>query len=273
MLFADEYTINGITSGTCLLKVVIRESHIDTNATTKFIRERLSSLDTYMKSVNSDVEKFNQHVKNQLDSLHARGETTHDLLSNLFKGYAAASDKTFQAYISKKEDEYDEGKDIDPVRLMNLALTKYKTLTEAGKWNAPTEEEEKIIALEAQLKKLAAQKKPNKTDDKKGNKGKQGNKSKQQKGKQGNFDKPAWMLEKPKDGEPKKKEVKGKTYWWCTKHNFWARHPPEKCKGKGIQESDQNKGQEKKDNKPNDSKALKISKALATIAEEDSDEE
>ena len=109
MLFSPLYTINNIPSGPTLLKVVIRESHIDTNTTTKFIHASLSSLDTYMTEVSSDIEKLNQHVRNQLNSLHARGETTHDLLSNLFKGYAAASDKEFKAYIARKEEKYEEG--------------------------------------------------------------------------------------------------------------------------------------------------------------------
>ena len=92
MLFAEQYTVHGHPAGTALLKLVIMESYIDTNATTKFIREHLSSLDKYMVTIKSDIEKFNHYVKNQLDSLHAHGETTQDLLSNLFKGYNAASE-------------------------------------------------------------------------------------------------------------------------------------------------------------------------------------
>ena len=47
-LYDDEYVISGKVSGVCLLKVVIRESHIDTNATTRILREELNKLDTYM---------------------------------------------------------------------------------------------------------------------------------------------------------------------------------------------------------------------------------
>jgi len=36
-LHEDEYTIGEEVSGTCLLKVVIQKSHIDTNATTRII--------------------------------------------------------------------------------------------------------------------------------------------------------------------------------------------------------------------------------------------
>jgi hypothetical protein len=62
LLHEEQYTVNGIRSGACLLMVVIRESHLDSNATTKFIRESLSSLDTYMTKIDSDIEKFNDYV-------------------------------------------------------------------------------------------------------------------------------------------------------------------------------------------------------------------
>jgi hypothetical protein len=38
-----------------------------------------------------------------------RGETSNDLLANLFKGYGAAMDKIFVDYISRKKERYEEG--------------------------------------------------------------------------------------------------------------------------------------------------------------------
>ena len=71
----------------------------------------------------------------------ARRQRTEDLLVNLFKGYKAASDKKFVTYIEQKEDEYNEGKDIDAISLMELAETKYKTLLETDKWKQPSAEQ------------------------------------------------------------------------------------------------------------------------------------
>ena len=48
MLKEDEYTLNNVRSGVCLLKVVIRQSDLDSNATSKHLREQLSNLDDYM---------------------------------------------------------------------------------------------------------------------------------------------------------------------------------------------------------------------------------
>ena len=63
-----------------------------------------------------------------LESLASSGETTHDLLSNLFKGYAATSDTTFTSYIERKQEEYEDGMNIKPTAIMSLGDKKYKTL-------------------------------------------------------------------------------------------------------------------------------------------------
>jgi hypothetical protein len=254
-----------------LLKVVISASCIDTNATTTFIRGRLNFLDTYMKSVDSDVEKFNEHVKNQMDSLNARGQTTQDLLANLFKGYEAALDNTFRAYISKKQDDYHDGVEIAPDHLMQLALNKYRTLVEGGKWNAPTKADEKIIALEAQLKKLGG-KNTSKDAPKQKAQG-SGKPNKKQARPRG--DRPAWMIEPPKQGEPNTKTVSNKHYNWCPKHEAWGIHTPAECEGKGINKvgGKPRFNNKKSGNKP-DYKALKLSKALASvIKQEDEDDD
>jgi hypothetical protein len=261
-LHESEYNVNGQPSGPLLLKVIVRESHNDTNATVKFIRERLSSLDTYMTTVDSDITKFNQHVQSNIIALHARGETTHDLLSNLFKGYAAASDRAFVAYIAKKEDEYEEGTNIEPKKLMQLALNKYNTLKEAGKWKAPSDEESKILALTAELNKL----KKKSGNSSKGTKKKDvtSNNKKTER-----LPKPKWMSEPPKSGDPKTKIVDKKTYHWCPKHESWTRHHPSECQGKGHtsekkRKSDNDQDQSK-DSSKSDNKKVKLVQALTAM--------
>ena len=46
MLLEDQYTVTGVRSGSCLLKIIISKSYLDSNATTSFIRKSLSSLDS-----------------------------------------------------------------------------------------------------------------------------------------------------------------------------------------------------------------------------------
>jgi hypothetical protein len=274
LLLTAEYAFDGIYSGIALLKVIIRASHIDTNATLRYIREKLNSLDTYMVSVDSDIGKFNQQVYNLIDSLAARGATSNDLLINIFKGYAAASDKAFVAYIAKKEEDYDDGVQIEPEVLMQLAENKYKSLVEGSKWNAPDEQTEKIIALQAQVKKLAARK----GKDKPGPKTPPGGGPKAGKGKGGKDDqktpatniKPPWMMLKPKAGEKQKKTVDGKLYHWCANHNCWTRHSPAECKGKGGGTTPK---PTPKGGKSKPAPDLAVAQAYETIAEHDLEDE
>jgi hypothetical protein len=267
LLLRSEYTFGGSSSGVAFLKIIIRESHVDTNATLRYIREQLSSFKNYMTSVDSDITKFNQHVHNLLDSLAARGATTEDLLSNLFKGYAVTSDKAFVAYLKKKEDDYDDGTIITPEQLMLLAENKYKAMVEGSKWKAPDEQAEKIIALEARVRKLDSvvakgKTKPKTTPGKPGDK----KKGKEMDGPQGTNRKPDWMVKKPEEGAPKKKVVNDKTYHWCPNHQCWTIHSPAECKGKKPGPSSKPKaGNKKTESAP----SLKVAKALQAIAESD----
>jgi hypothetical protein len=87
-----------IPCGALLLKIIIMKAHVDTRETVSFIRTDLSSLDTKMMALDSDISKFNAYVKTQVIALEARGETTSDLLVNVFKGYETA------LFIKRKKD-------------------------------------------------------------------------------------------------------------------------------------------------------------------------
>ena len=63
-----------VPSGNLLLKVIIRESHLNTNMTTQSIRRKLGNLDEYIVKIDSDITKFNSYVKLLVNSLTARGK-------------------------------------------------------------------------------------------------------------------------------------------------------------------------------------------------------
>ena len=48
------------------------------------------------------------------------------MMTNLFRGYLAASDRDFVTYILRKKDEYEDGEDITDISLMSLALKRWK---------------------------------------------------------------------------------------------------------------------------------------------------
>ena len=93
-------------------KVIISTAHVNTKASVSFIREKLSSLDTYIVSIDLNIHVFNDYVKNQIPELTSRGETSNYLLMNIFKAYRAAKYCVFVSYIEKKKDYYNEGGNI-----------------------------------------------------------------------------------------------------------------------------------------------------------------
>jgi hypothetical protein len=85
-----------------LFKLLMQKAVIDTRATASLLRENLSSLNTYMSMVKSNIEQFNKYVKVNWEGLKARGESCDDLMINLFKGYQSASDHEFIRYTKQK---------------------------------------------------------------------------------------------------------------------------------------------------------------------------
>jgi hypothetical protein len=272
VLHEEDYTIGERPSGLVLLKVIIREAYVDTNATVRHIREQLNSLDTHIIRLGSDIIKFNAKVMMYRKGLAARGAITTDLLNNLFKAYKAASDAEFVDYIKYHERQYDDGVTITPDHLMHIALNKYKMKLEQNTWNAPTEEQEKIIALEARIDKLI------KARDKQHEKSKFDNpkrKSKQNKGKRKGkqaYAKPAWMFVAPNPGDQSKKTVDGKDYWWCTNHKSWCRHSTDRCKGLNVKNQQNFRANEGANDQSNEH-TLQLSQALAHFAEAESDDD
>ena len=235
-IWKREYRCGSLPSGNLLLKVLIRECHLDTNATVGGIRNRLSALDTYLPTVGYNITKFNMYVKNLVDQLRARGEYTNDLLINLFKGYLAATDKSFTMYIDKKLEAYEEGQDMTADQLMLWARNKYDLLLGKGIWNAPTEQEEKIIALQAQVKEMArklTEKKPQQSS--KGTSQKTNTTSKDKKKKSKRVEKPEWFTKKPTNLY-KKVTWNNREWNWCGKDTggkceSFVIHKPTECKG------------------------------------------
>ena len=262
----SDYHIGEQRVGALLLKVIIRESHIDTNATISHIRTQLSSLDTYLPTIGHDIGKLNDYVTSLHDALLAGGEVSNDLLINLFKGYKASSDRRFVAYIEKKEEDYEDGSTaISPHQLMTLAKNRYEVLVEKGLWNAPSAEEEKIMALEATIKKLQGARGANRNTKKQSP---QNTNKKNEKKRSSNKsdDLPSWVFEKLKPGESKTKTVNGKKWYFCDHHGRWTRHTTEKCKKTGINEEKTKTNQE---NIKYSTRSSKLAKAMNAIAEED----
>jgi hypothetical protein len=231
-----------------------------------------------MKKMGNNVEKFNDYVKLQMNDLSARGSFIDDayIVTNLFLAYLSVDDKTFHAYVTKQQDDYNDNvRDFNVQSLMDLALNKYKTLVEAEKWEAPTADSQ-IVALTARLsnlenKKGSATKKKESGDPKKKKKKPADEATKRQ-----NDKKWAWKTKAPKGKDSKTKKVEGKIYHWCPKHVAWTLHSPADCrKGVSSDNASNNPNNSSADGNSNSNpsaKILKLSNALVSIIEDDDDE-
>lgn len=274
-LFKKEFTVNGIPSGPLLLKVIIRESHVDTKATVRLIRESMSAMDTLMEECHSNIATFNNHVRRQIASLAARGESSSDIIPNLFKGYAKAGDQGFRDFIMRKRDDYDQDiqPPLDAESLMALAESKFRARVESKEWEVQSTAE-KLVALEATFANYVSKTKPKGTGGKKKERGTPPGPNSKPGTERKLFEKPKWMLVAPKQGEARSKTMDDKEYHWCAKHASWVRHKPSECLLSANGEKKNAAGNNNKKKETKDTKKVKLDRAYANAAAavEDPDE-
>ena len=89
--------------------------------------------------------------------LHAREQEAVDLLYYLWKAYKAAPDDKFVIYAKGLKSQCDDGRATFMAEdLMVHAVNKYKArlLDEENTWGKPTEEQEKIVMMSAEINSL-----------------------------------------------------------------------------------------------------------------------
>ena len=250
-----------------LIKVIIREARVETPHRTRIIRQRLSDLEGAIGRFGYDVSMFNTYVLGLLADLTAMGETTHDLLANLFKAYLTAPDEGFKAYISQKQSEYDEGVPTNEQTLMTHALNKYMGKIDQGDWNAPSPDQVKLLALAARVEQLV----PKGTSNGKNSNGKRPAKSNEKSDTKKPYKPSDWQKVSPTSLEAKThvKKVNGKEYKWCANHKLWCAHSTSECRGVGNVRKPAAK--KESTNKEDDDKKNNMVAAFNSIAMEGSD--
>ena len=180
--------------------------------------------------------------------LHAREQEAVDLLYYLWKAYKAAPDEEFVVYIKDLKSQADDGRATYTAEdLMIRVENKYEArlLDEENTWGKPTDEQEKIVAMTAEITALKKERRgtAEKTSKAKKDKKPAAKKTKDQKkaneaSKKKSTDKWAWKNKPPKDTDSKEdnafvKTFEGKKYFWCTNHNngagMWTLHHPKDC--------------------------------------------
>jgi hypothetical protein len=234
---AESYTMGGTHSGIMLFKLLMRKANTDTRAAASQLRENLTNLDSYMSTIDSNIELFNQHVKVNRDGLTARGESSDDLTINLFKAYLCVTDRDFVRYMRNKKDAYDDGEDFTIEQLLTMSLIKFQILKDSGKWNSLSPEQEQIMALTSEVThlkdhnlKFSNNAKPSKTKTFK-EKPKPNGKGKKPSKKAADEEKWAWKKIPPMEGEPQSKQMPDfdKIHHWCEDHQAWVVHTPASC--------------------------------------------
>jgi hypothetical protein len=230
-------------SGNLLLKVILMKSTVDNRSGAFAIRMELSSLVELISKVNFDITKFNLRVKNLMNDLSRRGESSADLHFNLFRAYKTVPVDEFVSFIDRIKDEQDEkGEDEqhNEVYIMDKAENKYRILEKEGTWKTKEKEENKFLALEAKLNKVIKENKKLKLG---------GKRKRDDRSKKTGKGKPKYKVDiyrKPKD--IKKPVIINKDkWWWCSPETggkcsgALRKHQPKDCKGKEFLKNDDNK--------------------------------
>ena len=231
-LWRNQYELNSLVSGECLLKVIIRESYLDSNATVSTLRLNLTNLDEYVLSNGTDIVAFNAYVQSQVDGLAARGEITNDLIVYLFKGYRAMKDQAFLDYLRMIENAHEDGTAImDPPTLMLKTANFYKNKLTRKEWEQMSPHEKEVLALAAKVEQLqneskkATRRARRPTSTSTNDEGKSGDKKREKTKPR----KPEWLYKNkpPKPDAVLKYRIWNNTKWyWCGEE---SKHLPTNC--------------------------------------------
>jgi hypothetical protein len=238
LTYCNEYTFDGVEYAPLMYKIIMRLATIDSVATTQTLWDNLQNLGVFAVTVKGDIDKINAEFDMNYSQLLARGATLDDPIGILFDAYLLVPCYHFTKYISTKHDEYLDGNltSLTHEAMMSMAKRKFDFLKTKGKWGAKSPNDEKIVAMAAEINslkgklkldpKLSAIAGEGKKDDgskKKKNKKNTSNKKEQKKDE-------AWKKEPPKAGESKTGKQVGKyTFNWCEHHMAWTVHKPADC--------------------------------------------
>jgi hypothetical protein len=244
--FRGDYKINNVMYAPLLHKKIMALATIDSVATTKTQRSNLRELPTFCSTIKWEIKLLHSYFDSNYTQIIAHGATVSNPVDILFSVYMVIPCNNFRSYIKCKQDAYTDGTLIlTHEELIMLATNKFNLLKQEGMWGAKSPDEDKIVAMQAELTALRGQFQlaPNlkravgaKDDNKAGGKKQGGADNRKQKNKKNNTNKKEqkrdknWKKTPPKEGEAHEKKVKGHTCRWCKHHMAWGNHKEEFCR-------------------------------------------
>ncbi len=256
--FRNKIKHDNVVYAPLLHKKVMALATIDSVVTTKTLRSNLREVATYCATIKGDINLLHSYFDNNYSQIITQGATVDDPVDILFTAYSVVPCAHFCLYIKGKCDDYTYGTAIyTHEQLILLASNKYNLLVQEGIFGAKSLEEEKIIAMQPELRALKGQfvlapslqraagdkkdggKKDNAKKDQPTSKKKK-KKNTENKKKQKKMEK--WQRVPPKDGESHEKKHDDRTYYWCSHHMIWGNHSAKDCPMGQDRKKEQNKG-------------------------------
>jgi hypothetical protein len=131
---------------------------IDSVATTKTLRSNLRELPTFSSTIKGDIELLHSYFDSNYTQIIARGATVKDPVDILFSAYMVVPCNNFRSHIKRKQDAYTDGTlTLAHKELIMLATNKFNLLKQEGTWGAKSPDEDKIVAMQAELSALRGQ--------------------------------------------------------------------------------------------------------------------
>ena len=156
--FRNEIEHNNVVYAPLLHKKVMALATIDSVATTKTLRSNLREIATYCATIKGDINLLHSYFDNNYSQIITQGATVDDPVDILFTAYSVVPCAHFCLYIKGKRNDYTNGTAIyTHEQLILLASNKYNLLVQEGIFGAKSLEEEKIIAMQAELTALKGQ--------------------------------------------------------------------------------------------------------------------
>ena len=223
-----------LTDGPLLLVTIIGSSYTNTRAMGTIYRKQMTKLDEKIKEIpNANIELFNAHVKQLRNLLAAGGGTCDDLQYNLFEAYKQTGDAEFTTYIKQKELAWKDGilqLDTLGTQLMALGENYYRDAKASGVWMQASNEQTRIMALEAQLTQATITVKALQGAVSQGHGRKIKTDRRERNGPRPLRDEDAWKKVPPATTDAQTKRVHKKTYHWCAAHKMWCIHTASECR-------------------------------------------
>jgi hypothetical protein len=158
LTYKNEYIFDGVEYAPLMHKVTMRLATIDSVATTQMLRDNLQNLSVFASTVSGDIDKINTELNKNYSQILARGATVDDPLNLLFNAYLVVPCYHFKTYMKQKHNGYLDGTlTLTHEVLMAFAKAHFDYLKNTGQWGAKSPDDEKIVAMAAEINALKGQ--------------------------------------------------------------------------------------------------------------------